>query len=77
MSGGGGGKLGECVQLAGQGCSWPGPRLGADCLWTRRVSHMCAPPSLQMFIIDRVDGDLCLLNEFSITGSTYAPEGEV
>lgn len=44
---------------------------------TRRVSHVCAPASLQMFIIDRVDGDLCLLNEFSITGSTYAPEGEV
>ena len=44
---------------------------------TGRVSHVCAPPSLQMFIIDRVDGDLCLLNEFSITGSTYAPEGEV
>lgn len=30
-----------------------------------------------MFIIDKVDGDVCLLNEFSITGSTYAPEGEV
>uniref|UniRef100_A0A8B9XE63 Calcium-transporting ATPase n=1 Tax=Bos mutus grunniens TaxID=30521 RepID=A0A8B9XE63_BOSMU len=24
-----------------------------------------------------IDGDLCLLNEFSVTGSTYAPEGEV
>ena len=44
---------------------------------TRRVSHVCTPPSLQMFIIDRIDGDLCLLNEFSVTGSTYAPEGEV
>ena len=33
--------------------------------------------SLQMFIIDKVDGNLCVLNEFSITGSTYAPEGEV
>uniref|UniRef100_A0A8B9X866 Calcium-transporting ATPase n=1 Tax=Bos mutus grunniens TaxID=30521 RepID=A0A8B9X866_BOSMU len=31
----------------------------------------------KMFIIDRIDGDLCLLNEFSVTGSTYAPEGEV
>uniref|UniRef100_A0A2K5PQ22 Calcium-transporting ATPase n=1 Tax=Cebus imitator TaxID=2715852 RepID=A0A2K5PQ22_CEBIM len=31
----------------------------------------------KMFIIDKVDGDICLLNEFSITGSTYAPEGEV
>uniref|UniRef100_A0A2R9BE23 Calcium-transporting ATPase n=1 Tax=Pan paniscus TaxID=9597 RepID=A0A2R9BE23_PANPA len=31
----------------------------------------------KMFIIDKVDGDICFLNEFSITGSTYAPEGEV
>uniref|UniRef100_A0A8I5ZYV5 P-type Ca(2+) transporter n=1 Tax=Rattus norvegicus TaxID=10116 RepID=A0A8I5ZYV5_RAT len=31
----------------------------------------------KMFIIDKVDGDICSLNEFSITGSTYAPEGEV
>ncbi|KAM5198007.1 sarcoplasmic/endoplasmic reticulum calcium ATPase 1 isoform 1-T1 [Hipposideros larvatus] len=31
----------------------------------------------KMFIIDKVDGDACILNEFSITGSTYAPEGEV
>lgn len=43
-----------------------------------RARHQCACPSpLQMFIIDRVDGDVCILNEFSITGSTYAPEGEV
>ncbi|KAL8176858.1 UNVERIFIED_CONTAM: Sarcoplasmic/endoplasmic reticulum calcium ATPase 1 [Gekko kuhli] len=31
----------------------------------------------KMFVIDKVDGDICSLNEFSITGSTYAPEGEV
>ncbi|XP_061443979.1 sarcoplasmic/endoplasmic reticulum calcium ATPase 1 [Rhineura floridana] len=31
----------------------------------------------KMFVIDKVEGDLCSLNEFSITGSTYAPEGEV
>ncbi|KAM5228220.1 sarcoplasmic/endoplasmic reticulum calcium ATPase 1 [Ctenodactylus gundi] len=31
----------------------------------------------KMFIIDKVEGDMCLLNEFSITGSTYAPEGDV
>ncbi|XP_053551003.1 sarcoplasmic/endoplasmic reticulum calcium ATPase 1 isoform X2 [Bombina bombina] len=31
----------------------------------------------KMFVIDKVDGDACSLNEFSITGSTYAPEGEV
>ncbi|KAM9510526.1 sarcoplasmic/endoplasmic reticulum calcium ATPase 1 [Guaruba guarouba] len=31
----------------------------------------------KMFIVDKVEGDICSLNEFSITGSTYAPEGEV
>ncbi|KAM9305100.1 sarcoplasmic/endoplasmic reticulum calcium ATPase 1 isoform 1-T1 [Gastrophryne carolinensis] len=31
----------------------------------------------RMFVIDKVEGDVCNLNEFTITGSTYAPEGEV
>nr|XP_014129602.1 sarcoplasmic/endoplasmic reticulum calcium ATPase 1-like [Zonotrichia albicollis] len=31
----------------------------------------------KMFIMDKVEGDICSLSEFSITGSTYAPEGEV
>uniref|UniRef100_A0A8C5PTQ4 Calcium-transporting ATPase n=1 Tax=Leptobrachium leishanense TaxID=445787 RepID=A0A8C5PTQ4_9ANUR len=31
----------------------------------------------RMFVVDRVDGDNCSLNEFSVTGSTYAPTGEV
>ncbi|XP_071975731.1 sarcoplasmic/endoplasmic reticulum calcium ATPase 1 isoform X1 [Engystomops pustulosus] len=31
----------------------------------------------RMFVLDKVEGDACTLNEFSITGSTYAPEGEV
>ncbi|XP_066486433.1 sarcoplasmic/endoplasmic reticulum calcium ATPase 1 [Tiliqua scincoides] len=31
----------------------------------------------KMFVIDKVEGEICSLNEFSITGSTYAPEGEV
>ncbi|XP_044304039.1 sarcoplasmic/endoplasmic reticulum calcium ATPase 1 isoform X1 [Varanus komodoensis] len=31
----------------------------------------------KMFVVDKVEGDICSLNEFSITGSTYAPEGEV
>uniref|UniRef100_A0A8C4XE96 Calcium-transporting ATPase n=1 Tax=Erpetoichthys calabaricus TaxID=27687 RepID=A0A8C4XE96_ERPCA len=31
----------------------------------------------RMFIIDKTEADSCTLNEFSITGSTYAPEGEV
>ncbi|XP_072792471.1 sarcoplasmic/endoplasmic reticulum calcium ATPase 1 [Taeniopygia guttata] len=31
----------------------------------------------KMFIMDKVEGDVCSLSEFSITGSTYAPEGEV
>ncbi|XP_015681857.1 sarcoplasmic/endoplasmic reticulum calcium ATPase 1-like [Protobothrops mucrosquamatus] len=30
-----------------------------------------------MFVVDKIEGDFCALNEFSITGSTYAPEGEV
>ncbi|MGH0137155.1 UNVERIFIED_CONTAM: hypothetical protein FKN15_030127 [Acipenser sinensis] len=31
----------------------------------------------KMFIVDKAEGDSCKLNEFSITGSTYAPEGDV
>ncbi|MBN3274771.1 AT2A2 ATPase, partial [Polyodon spathula] len=31
----------------------------------------------KMFIVDKAEGDSCKLNEFNITGSTYAPEGEV
>lgn len=31
----------------------------------------------KMFVIDKVEGQKCSLHEFSITGSTYAPEGEV
>ncbi|XP_041087878.1 sarcoplasmic/endoplasmic reticulum calcium ATPase 2-like [Polyodon spathula] len=30
-----------------------------------------------MFVVDSVVGDQCVLNEFTVTGSTYAPEGEV
>lgn len=30
-----------------------------------------------MFVLDRVEGDSCSLNEFTVTGSTYAPMGEV
>ncbi|XP_062855174.1 sarcoplasmic/endoplasmic reticulum calcium ATPase 2 isoform X1 [Trichomycterus rosablanca] len=31
----------------------------------------------RMFILDKVEGDTCSLAEFTISGSTYAPEGEV
>ncbi|KAJ8414728.1 hypothetical protein AAFF_G00022510 [Aldrovandia affinis] len=31
----------------------------------------------RMFIIDKAEGDSCSLNEFTISGSTYAPEGDV
>ncbi|XP_041957484.1 sarcoplasmic/endoplasmic reticulum calcium ATPase 2 isoform X2 [Alosa sapidissima] len=31
----------------------------------------------RMFIIDKAEGENCSLSEFTITGSTYAPEGEV
>lgn len=30
-----------------------------------------------MFVLDKVEGDVASLNEFTITGSTYAPEGDV
>ena len=32
---------------------------------------------LQMFVVNKAEGDSCSLSEFTITGSTYAPEGEV
>ncbi|XP_075754710.1 sarcoplasmic/endoplasmic reticulum calcium ATPase 2 isoform X1 [Pelodiscus sinensis] len=31
----------------------------------------------RIFILDRIEGDSCSLNEFTVTGSTYAPMGEV
>lgn len=33
--------------------------------------------SLQMFIIDKVEGDNVVLEDFNISGSKYTPEGEV
>lgn len=32
---------------------------------------------MQMFIIDKVEGDSVSLNQFDISGSKYTPEGEV
>ncbi|XP_056264205.1 sarcoplasmic/endoplasmic reticulum calcium ATPase 2 [Pseudoliparis swirei] len=31
----------------------------------------------RMFVVDSVSGESCSLSEFTVTGSTYAPEGEV
>ncbi|KAM6976822.1 sarcoplasmic/endoplasmic reticulum calcium ATPase 2 [Aplochiton taeniatus] len=31
----------------------------------------------RLFVVDSVSGERCALNEFTVTGSTYAPEGEV
>uniref|UniRef100_A0A3B3ZIU9 Calcium-transporting ATPase n=1 Tax=Periophthalmus magnuspinnatus TaxID=409849 RepID=A0A3B3ZIU9_9GOBI len=31
----------------------------------------------RMFILNKAEGDSCSLSEFTVTGSTYAPEGEV
>uniref|UniRef100_A0A8B9LV30 Calcium-transporting ATPase n=1 Tax=Astyanax mexicanus TaxID=7994 RepID=A0A8B9LV30_ASTMX len=31
----------------------------------------------RMFVVDLVAGERCVMNEFTVTGSTYAPEGEV
>ncbi|KAG5263227.1 hypothetical protein AALO_G00283990 [Alosa alosa] len=35
------------------------------------------PPSLRMFIIEKVEGDRVALGQFDISGSKYTPEGEV
>lgn len=37
---------------------------------------LCLFP-LQMFVMEKVEGAQCSLHEFSITGSTYAPEGQM
>lgn len=37
----------------------------------------CMSISLQMFIIDKVEGDNVALGQFDISGSKYTPEGEV
>ncbi|XP_030623513.1 sarcoplasmic/endoplasmic reticulum calcium ATPase 2 [Chanos chanos] len=31
----------------------------------------------RMFIIDKAEGESCTLNEFTVSGSTYAPEGDI
>ncbi|KAJ3605514.1 hypothetical protein NHX12_027560 [Muraenolepis orangiensis] len=31
----------------------------------------------RMFVVDQAEGDSCSLKEFTVTGSTYAPEGQV
>lgn len=37
----------------------------------------CVCVCVQMFVVDSVSGERCRLSEFTVTGSTYAPEGEV
>lgn len=50
-------------------------------LWGTEITlvHFCpiCSSNFQMFVIDKAEGDSCSLSEFTITGSTYAPEGEV
>lgn len=54
------------------------PSLARRCLRGKGARRLHRPLFLpQMFVIDKVEGDSCVLNKFSITGSTYAPEGEV
>lgn len=71
----GGRKFTWFVQVAGKGTSrtWA-PRCPQGKGARRRHRPLSLP---QMFVIDKVEGDSCVLNKFSITGSTYAPEGEV
>lgn len=64
------------------------PLLGWYQLVGLQAGHLAAPKSrclklcfylspLQMFIMEKVEGAQCSLHEFSITGSTYAPEGQM
>lgn len=46
---------------------------GADLMQKLFFCHV----SMQMFVIDRVDGDSVSLGQFDISGSKYTPEGEV
>uniref|UniRef100_A0A671N2M6 P-type Ca(2+) transporter n=1 Tax=Sinocyclocheilus anshuiensis TaxID=1608454 RepID=A0A671N2M6_9TELE len=43
------------------------------------VAGKCSPGllCLFMFVIDKAEGENCSLTEFTISGSTYAPEGDV
>uniref|UniRef100_A0A672PA35 Sarcoplasmic/endoplasmic reticulum calcium ATPase 2 n=1 Tax=Sinocyclocheilus grahami TaxID=75366 RepID=A0A672PA35_SINGR len=54
------------------------------CVLTRRKQKKCGwvlPPKfftgVDMFVIDKAEGENCSLTEFTISGSTYAPEGDV
>lgn len=52
--------------------------LGAWVVPTNHCLMLCLHLSLsQMFIMEKVEGTQCSLHEFSITGSTYAPEGQM
>lgn len=42
-----------------------------------QAPHFSLSLVFQMFVVNRVEHDSCSLSEFTITGSTYAPEGEV
>ncbi|XP_069044434.1 sarcoplasmic/endoplasmic reticulum calcium ATPase 1 isoform X2 [Lepisosteus oculatus] len=46
----------------------------SDKTGTLTTNQMCV---CKMFIVDKVEGDNCVLNEFNISGSKYTPEGEV
>ncbi|XP_066577783.1 sarcoplasmic/endoplasmic reticulum calcium ATPase 1 isoform X2 [Amia ocellicauda] len=46
----------------------------SDKTGTLTTNQMCV---CKMFIVDKVEGDNCSLNEFNISGSKYTPEGEV
>ncbi|NWZ40332.1 AT2A3 ATPase, partial [Brachypodius atriceps] len=65
------------------GCNWDSTSWWVSRLGTRVVPKICCLmlcfhlSSWQMFIMEKVEGSQCSLHEFSITGSTYAPEGQI
>lgn len=66
-----------------RGCHWHSTSWWVSRLATRVVPKilclmLCLHlSSWQMFIMEKVEGTQCSLHEFSITGSTYAPEGQM
>jgi len=60
------------------GTGWWVSRLGTWIVLKNHCLMLCLHLSpLQMFIMEKVEGTQCSLHEFSVTGSTYAPEGQM
>lgn len=53
------------------------PSLFSSSWLLRAVRSVFLALVFQMFVLNKIEHNSCSLSEFTITGSTYAPEGEV